>query len=344
MSHVPAARPPPPVEGLVVSVLADTPRRAARSAMRRQPPSWDSPTVPRDTLRVLVSSTVSGMLVSAISTPFDVVKNYWIYNPRYTQQRTAIGARHVASMLYREGGLRLFYAGFGATCMTLVPANIVFFQCYERLRATRHLAIAGVEARVAAVLLTAPCEYFRTALQANAGTTFRQLIRTVGIRHILQVSGRGLCATVLRDVPFSALYWPLNENGKAWLLGASRRENGAQRGRFYENVACPFIAGATSAAVASTITHPLDVVKTTIQGAYREPFPSRPVSLTMGQLGLRLTGAQIWRRSGWRGFFVGLGPRLAKIVPSCALILATYDFSKTLVPTTPPTKNKSISL
>jgi solute carrier family 25 protein 39/40 len=39
--------------------------------------------------------------------------------------------------------------------------------------------------------------------------------------------------------------------------------------------------------------------------------------------------AQIAQREGVGALFAGLGPRLAKVAPSCAIMIASYEMGKT---------------
>ncbi|KAM5383598.1 hypothetical protein ACJZ2D_001835 [Fusarium nematophilum] len=76
-----------------------------------------------------------------------------------------------------------------------------------------------------------------------------------------------------------------------------------------------FIAGAASGAAATSVTYPLDLLRTRFaaQGRHR--------------IYQSLRGA-VWdikRDEGWRGFFRGIGPGLGQIVPFMGIFFATYE-------------------
>ena len=127
----------------------------------------------------------------------------------------------------------------------------------------------------------------------------------------------GYTATLLRDVPFSALYWPLYEQTKASLaaLNPSEAPN---------SFPVTFLSGALAGSVASTLTLPADVLKTLKQIEVGE----REV---MGQGKSRTNRAiakELVREQGVRGLFTGLTPRLLKVAPACAIMISSYEWCK----------------
>ena len=48
-----------------------------------------------------------------------------------------------------------------------------------------------------------------------------------------------------------------------------------------------------------------------------------PQSLTV-----RAACKDVWLEGGWRGFFSGLQPRLARVPPGCAIVVASYELFK----------------
>ena len=127
--------------------------------------------------------------------------------------------------------------------------------------------LAGGLARWLAVTMVNPLELTRTKMQSqkmpwrDVTVCLRDLVSTQGVRGLWN----GYTATLLRDVPFSALYWPLYE-----LTRDSLRTYAQHRDRLHlysfnlteNHFLVNFISGAVAGSVASTITLPFDVIKT----------------------------------------------------------------------------------
>lgn len=158
------------------------------------------------------------------------------------------------------------------------------------------------------------------------------------IRSILHEAGaaglyRGFSTTLLREIPFSALQFPMYERIK---LSLARMRDRKECNSF--EAAC---AGSFSGAVSAAITTPLDVAKTRLmlgrdlQGVeyrgtmdtlirlYREggqPQPAEPVASTATTIAA--TGG------GFRVLFSGVGPRTAWIGIGGFVFFGAYEFSK----------------
>merc|ERR1719508_258328 len=114
---------------------------------------------------------------------------------------------------------------------------------------------AGGLSRTWAVSLVNPLELVRTKMQSQkmklnqVQSCIKDLVKTRGVMGLWS----GYTATLLRDVPFSALYWPLYEQSKETLnLYTSSRDS----------LLVTFGSGAIAGSVASTVTLPFDVIKT----------------------------------------------------------------------------------
>lgn len=211
-----------------------------------------------------------------------------------------------------------------------IPATVMYFTVYDqivytlrkRLNIPRDTipylcipVIAGGTARLFAATLISPLEMIRTKMQSQKlsyheiGKAVSLLIKTEGIFRMWN----GLNATLLRDVPFSCLYWLNYENFKRYF------------NKYDYSFSFSFIAGAISGSIAAIITLPFDVVKTHRQielGHQLAASKSVPSKKTVDIL------KKIYQERGYRGLFAGIAPRLIKVAPACAIMISTYEAGK----------------
>ena len=125
----------------------------------------------------------------------------------------------------------------------------------------------------------------------------------------------GLKPSLIRDVPFSMIYWTLLERYRKIL---SKRWNKPQSS-FLIN----FIVGSFSGGVAGTVTLPFDVLKTQAQIELGSAKYANTKSISIVE---RL--AAIWLKNGTKGLFAGFIPRLCRVMPACGIMLSTYEVIK----------------
>ncbi|XP_065134616.1 mitochondrial glutathione transporter SLC25A39 isoform X1 [Paramisgurnus dabryanus] len=232
----------------------------------------------------------------------------------------------------RHEGLRSLWSGLPPTLVMAVPATIIYFTCYDQLRdflrygmgyQGDHIPlIAGGLARLGAVSVISPLELVRTKMQSRR-LPYSELV--VCIRSAVAQDGclslwRGWGPTVLRDVPFSALYWFNYELVKAQLCEKYRAPQ--------TSFAISFTAGAISGTIAAILTLPFDVVKTRRQIQLGELEAREGVSVKKPSSTWNIM-KNIWTDMGYRGLFAGFLPRVIKVAPACAVMISTYEFGKT---------------
>ncbi|CAM4628247.1 unnamed protein product [Leuciscus chuanchicus] len=132
----------------------------------------------------------------------------------------------------------------------------------------------------------------------------RELLHTQGIQGLY----KGLGATLLRDVPFSIIYFPLFANLNK--LGKPSSEDAAP---FYWS----FISGCVAGSTAAVAVNPCDVVKTRLQslnkGANEETYS-----------GIIDCFSKIFRREGPSAFLKGAGCRALVIAPLFGIVQVMY--------------------
>lgn len=181
--------------------------------------------------------------------------------------------------------------------------------------------ISGCVARCFAVTVVNPLELIRTKMQSekmsysDVGKAFKQMTSSYGVRGLF----KGLFPTIMRDAPFSSIYWASYETYKRVL-------EISQPG-FIQS----FTGGALSGCIAAFITTPFDVIKTHQQIEFGEKFiyssngngKKKQMTTTMQ------TMRNIMRSGGIPGFFAGVIPRLFKVVMACGIMISSYEVGKT---------------
>uniref|UniRef100_A0A8C7YED8 Mitochondrial glutathione transporter SLC25A39 n=1 Tax=Oryzias sinensis TaxID=183150 RepID=A0A8C7YED8_9TELE len=230
----------------------------------------------------------------------------------------------------RHEGLRTLWSGLPPTLVMAVPATIIYFTCYDQLRDFLRFGVglqgsfvpllAGALARLGAVTVISPLELIRTKMQSRklSYSELRVCIRSAVARGGPLSLWRGWGPTILRDVPFSGLYWFNYELVKAQLC--------EQCGTTQANFSISFTAGAVSGAAAAVLTLPFDVVKTRRQIQLGE-MDSLGVSVRKTSSTLNIL-KEIWTELGYRGLFAGFMPRVIKVAPACAVMISSYEFGK----------------
>ena len=113
------------------------------------------------------------------------------------------------------------------------------------------------------------------------------------------------------------VYWMAYEALKTWLLTVPSIPG--------EGVGVSFVSGALAGSVAAFLTTPFDVAKTRAQAFAEGPaggvrMPNTTYSILK----------YIAQHDGYRAVFAGLGPRVGKVAPSCAVMIGTYEGAKSL--------------
>ena len=214
------------------------------------------------------------------------------------------GALDAAVKLVRHEGLSSLWRGLSPTLLMNVPSTVVYFSVYDKCkitlsRITREQVaayapalapfttqlqtasplVAGVFARALTTTLVSPIELVRTKSQAaltKTRPTMRAMLTEELHRGGLLSLWRGVGPTLMRDVPFSAIYWTSYEYSKLWMLvrwgvqmdksvladegmSAPGENDHAHRQHM---ITASFLAGAGSGMMSAAITHPFDLVKT----------------------------------------------------------------------------------
>ncbi|GJJ77863.1 solute carrier family 25 (mitochondrial aspartate/glutamate transporter), member 12/13 [Entomortierella parvispora] len=278
--------------------------------------------------------SISGAVGATVVYPIDLVKT------RMQNQRSKV----VGELLYKnsidcfkkvvknEGVLGL-YRGLGPQLVGVAPEKAIKLTMNDLVR--RHLTdkngnitftgelIAGGVAGGSQVVFTNPLEIVKIRLQV-AGEAAKTLdagaprpgavaiVRTLGIVGLY----KGASACLLRDIPFSAIYFPVYAHLKKDLF----HEGPDHRLTIGELL----MAGAAAGMPAAYFTTPADVIKTRLQ-----------VEAKKGQSsynGIRDAARKIYAEEGFRAFFKGGPARIFRSSPQFGTTLMVYEMLQRAFP------------
>ncbi|XP_004702474.1 S-adenosylmethionine mitochondrial carrier protein isoform X1 [Echinops telfairi] len=251
----------------------------------------------------LVAGGVAGASVDLILFPLDTIK---------TRLQSPQGFK-------KAGGFRGIYAGVLSAAIGSFPNAAAFFITYENvkwllhtdsssyLKPMKHM-LAASSGEVVACLIRVPVEVVKQRAQVSASSRTFHIFTNILYQEGIPGLYRGYASTVLREIPFSLVQFPLWESLKA--LWSWRQDHVVDS---WQSAVCGAFAGGFAAA----ITTPLDVAKTRIMLA------KVGSSTASGSVLSALHG--VWRTQGLSGLFAGVFPRMAAISLGGFIFLGAYD-------------------
>ena len=191
--------------------------------------------------------------------------------------------------------------------------------------------LAGGVAGGSQVVFTNPLEIVKIRLQVQGESPDPSKVKS-GAIHIIRSLGlmglyRGAGACLLRDIPFSAIYFPAYAHLKHDYFG----ERPDHRLSFGELMAAASIAGVPAA----FLTTPADVIKTRLQ-----------VEARKGQAtysGISDCFAKILANESPTAFFKGSLARVLRSSPQFGATLVAYEYLKKFIPSPFETKDQTMT-
>ncbi|KAK2583012.1 hypothetical protein KPH14_009057 [Odynerus spinipes] len=174
--------------------------------------------------------------------------------------------------------------------------------------------IAGACAGGSQVIFTNPLEIVKIRLQVAGEIAGGSKVKAWTVVKELGLFGlyKGARACFLRDVPFSAIYFPMYAHTKGKL---------ADEGGYNTPLSLLF-AGAIAGVPAAALVTPADVIKTRLQVVAREGQTT--------YTGLLDCAKKIYREEGARAFWKGASARVFRSSPQFGVTLFTYELLQRL--------------
>eukprot|EP01101_Sappina_pedata_P008450 TRINITY_DN4679_c0_g1_i1.p1 TRINITY_DN4679_c0_g1~~TRINITY_DN4679_c0_g1_i1.p1 ORF type:complete len:312 (-),score=108.67 TRINITY_DN4679_c0_g1_i1:101-985(-) len=266
----------------------------------------------------LIMGGTAGIIGASCVYPLDLVKTKMQFqktsaNPMYK------GTIDCLKKTATRDGIRGLYRGLPAQLVGIAPEKAIKLTVNDTLRhkftdkKTGKISVfsevlSGCSAGLSQCIVTGPYELVKVRLQTQAGAVRKGavgIIKELGVRGMFTGTG----ATLLRDIPFSGVYFTLYGNFNRMFAD----ENGHLSFISYLS------SGLLSGMIASYFATPADVIKTRLQAKSTE--------------GVKYTGiidcfTKTLKGEGPTAFFKGAVPRMLIISPLFGITLCVYEVLK----------------
>jgi solute carrier family 25 (mitochondrial aspartate/glutamate transporter), member 12/13 len=302
-------------------------------------PVVTSPAVPF--YRQIIYSGLSGAIATTCIYTIDLTKTKLQDDKAVGAARRYKGPWDCFKKIYRADGIRGLYRGWPPNVLLVMPEKAIKLTLNDYFRRTfkernggkltlPYEMLSGGLAGMCQVTATNPMELLKIQ-----GATMRdklaagEIKKTIGYRQLasnLGITGlyTGVLATLVRDVPFSVVYFTLYGQIKDAMTRDSSEHLGPKA----------LLSGAIAGTIAAGLSTPLDVVKTRVHSAARPTrMTGSPLSVlaqfsrTEMQL-LRTNYRTIIQNEGHSALFKGVAPRCAIMAPLFAITMVCYETFK----------------
>ncbi|KAF9151309.1 hypothetical protein BG015_006831 [Linnemannia schmuckeri] len=300
-------------------------------------------------LDVLLAGGMGGTIADFIMHSVDTVKTRLQGQPTANPPKYNNMFHAYSTILREEGVSRGLYSGLAPAMTGSLPGTTLYFGTYEYTKRT--LTAAGCPDTLAhlaggsigdffASFIYVPSEVLKTRMQLqgrynnpsfisgynykNTWHALQMIVKYDGVAALYQ----GYRATLMRDVPFSALQFAFYEKFKVEARKWEARPDGQMS--LHIETACGAVAGG----LAGFLTTPLDVMKTLLQTQVKKPTSSA-TSIATGTVAAtnQKYYVGIWDGLKWNlkhhgvigGLFRGVGPRVFWTSLQSAIMFVFYE-------------------
>lgn len=278
--------------------------------------------------------SIAGAFGAFMVYPIDLVKTR-IQNQRSSRpgERLYENSIDCFRKIVKNEGPRGLYAGVVPQLIGVAPEKAIKLTVNDLVRGamtdkkTGQIPLsaeilAGGTAGFCQVIFTNPLEIVKIRLQVQGELAKRSdavpkrsamwIIRNLGIVGLY----KGASACLLRDGPFSAIYFPTYAHLKKDFFGESPQKK--------LGVLQLLTAGAIAGMPAAYLTTPCDVIKTRLQVEARKGEAT--------YTGLVDAARKIYQQEGFKAFWKGGPARIVRSSPQFGFTLAAYEVLSTLLP------------
>ncbi|KZT53385.1 mitochondrial carrier [Calocera cornea HHB12733] len=292
-------------------------------------------------LKFLLAGGIAGAVSRTCTAPFDRLKIYLITRApegvgTVANAAPTQGARVIWNAvrgIYAESGVVGFWIGNGLNVIKIFPESAIKFLSYESSKRffarywddvedSRDISgtsrfMAGGIGGITSQLAIYPIETVKTQLQSTSGGQIRTML--IPTMQRMWIDGRwrayyrGLTAGLIGVFPYSAIDMSTFEALKLAYIKASGKEE--------PGVLALLAFGSISGSVGATSVYPINLVRTRLQASGSSGHPQK-------YTGVWDVAQRTYAQEGWRGFYRGLAPTLAKVIPAVSISYVVYEHTK----------------
>ncbi|XP_078181293.1 mitochondrial substrate carrier family protein isoform X1 [Carex rostrata] len=282
----------------------------------------------------------AGLSMVITGHPFDTIKVKLQAHNTTTNQKLYKNALHCASRILINEGIRGLYRGASSSFIGMSIESSVFFGTYSLMKSFFQGTNVDGQPQLQVILPSAGCsgalisgilcptELVKCRMQVqgkiNTGSKYKgpldcalKTLQSEGVRGIF----RGGVPTLMREAIGNSVFFGSYEFSRYWMHLRMASIPGIEKNRILNDIGIGIVSGGFSGIAFWTAVMPIDVAKTIIQttpdmNSSRNPF--QVISL-------------VYRKSGLRGCYAGLGPTLARAFPANAAAIVTWEFTAKLL-------------
>lgn len=301
-----------------------------------------------DSLYSFFLGSIAGCIGATVVYPIDLVKTRMQAQKHKSMYDNSFDC---FKKIIKNEGFKGLYSGLAAQLVGVAPEKAIKLTVNDLVRKigtddfgkiTMGWEIgAGMSAGACQVIFTNPLEIVKIRLQMQGGRSTKilgpgeiphkklsagQIVKQLGAKGLY----KGATACLLRDVPFSAIYFPTYANLKKFLFGFDPNDpNKVHKLDSWQLL----LAGALAGAPAAFFTTPADVIKTRLQVESK--------SHDIKYRGITHAFSVILKEEGVGAFFKGSIARVFRSSPQFGFTLASYEVLQNLFPLHPPNTRES---
>lgn len=228
---------------------------------------------------------------------------------------------------WNSGGFKGCYRGILSATLGSSPGAAAFFGTYETMKQVikkasngnhhwTHDSAASSCGEVAACLVRVPTAVVTQNMQVGRYNSMTEAVTTVMQKEGFLGFYKGYGTTVMREIPFSFIQFPIYEGLKKVWSKAQGRQTDPNQGA---------LCGSVAGSIASALTTPLDVAKTRIMIEKVPEGGERVYSGTVQTL------THIYKNEGFPALWKGIGPRVGWITAGGFIFFGAYEWAQKLL-------------